>query len=294
MRADDLDHAIDLANGTAFGLTAGIHTLDEREIVRWCEQMAAGNLYANRHTTGAIVRRQPFGGWKGSSFGPGAKAGGPNYVLQLGQWHESRPPQVELAGPPTGSTLLDRCLEAVDDPELAAVLRASAASYEQAWESHFGREHDPSQILGERNVFRYRPCQLVLARCDPAKPESRFALCQIVLAARACGTPLEVSLPPDAEVWPWLGQEQVQVHLEDDDALADRMRVGQAGERLRVFGPISDELRAAAHHGGVAVVDAPVLANGRLELHWYLREQAVSWVTHRYGNVIDRPAPERA
>ena len=43
----------------------------------------AGNLYVNRPITGAIVGRQPFGGWKASSVGPGAKAGGPNYVLQL-------------------------------------------------------------------------------------------------------------------------------------------------------------------------------------------------------------------
>jgi hypothetical protein len=30
-----------------------------------------------------------------------------------------------------------------------------------------------------------------------------------------------------------------------------------------------------------------VLATGRLELRWYLREQAISHVVHRYGNVMD-------
>ena len=84
----DLDEAIDLANGTAFGLTSGIQTLDDREIARWVDRIEAGNLYVNRPITGAIVGRQPFGGWKASSVGPGAKAGGPNYVLQLARWRQ--------------------------------------------------------------------------------------------------------------------------------------------------------------------------------------------------------------
>jgi RHH-type proline utilization regulon transcriptional repressor/proline dehydrogenase/delta 1-pyrroline-5-carboxylate dehydrogenase len=40
-----------------------------------------GNLYVNRHTTGAMVGRQPFGGNRLS--GTGAKAGGPDYLLQF-------------------------------------------------------------------------------------------------------------------------------------------------------------------------------------------------------------------
>jgi RHH-type transcriptional regulator, proline utilization regulon repressor / proline dehydrogenase / delta 1-pyrroline-5-carboxylate dehydrogenase len=50
---------------------------------RWRDEVEVGNAYINRPITGAIVRRQPFGGWKRSCFGPGAKAGGPNYVAQF-------------------------------------------------------------------------------------------------------------------------------------------------------------------------------------------------------------------
>ena len=57
-------------------------------------------------------------------------------------------------------------------------------------------------------------------------------------------------------------------------------------ERLRVLAPVSLDVRAAAHQAGVTVIDAPVMATGRLELRWYLREQTVSRVRHRYGNVI--------
>src|SRR5262245_10104680 len=77
MRADNLDHAIELANAQPFGLTSGIQTLDDREITRWVEGIEAGNLYVNRPITGAIVRRQPFGGWKASSVGPAPRRAGP-------------------------------------------------------------------------------------------------------------------------------------------------------------------------------------------------------------------------
>src|SRR5438445_1426760 len=83
MRAEDVEEAIALANAVPFGLTGGIHTLDDREIAYWKDQIQVGNAYVNRSITGAVVRRQPFGGWKASNVGPGAKACGPNYGLQL-------------------------------------------------------------------------------------------------------------------------------------------------------------------------------------------------------------------
>ena len=88
IRADDLDHAIAIQNDSDFGLTAGLHALDPDEVERWVDRVEAGNLYVNRGTTGAIVQRQPFGGWKGSSVGPTAKAGGPNYVASLMRWSD--------------------------------------------------------------------------------------------------------------------------------------------------------------------------------------------------------------
>ena len=63
------------------------HALDPgRDRATGRQRVEAGNLYVNRGITGAIVRRQPFGGWKRSVVGPGAKAGGPNYVASLGSW----------------------------------------------------------------------------------------------------------------------------------------------------------------------------------------------------------------
>lgn len=87
MKAPNLQRAIEWQSATNFGLTAGIHSLNTHECEEWIEKVQAGNLYVNRGITGAIVNRQPFGGWKRSSVGATAKAGGPHYVEQLRNWN---------------------------------------------------------------------------------------------------------------------------------------------------------------------------------------------------------------
>ncbi|MEO6826464.1 MAG: bifunctional proline dehydrogenase/L-glutamate gamma-semialdehyde dehydrogenase [Microbacteriaceae bacterium] len=89
MHAATIEDAIRLQNASPYGLTAGLHSLDPDELRTWLAGVQAGNLYVNRGTTGAIVRRQPFGGWKRSSVGAGTKAGGPNYLIHLGSWQPS-------------------------------------------------------------------------------------------------------------------------------------------------------------------------------------------------------------
>jgi len=264
MRVADLDEAIQLANDQPFGLTSGIQSLDDREITRWIERIEAGTLYVNRHITGAIVGRQPFGGWKASSVGPGAKAGGPNYALQLCRAHQVAPA----------------------DEAPAAALRTAADSYERAWREHFAEAHEPIRLLGERNLFRYRPCRRVLVRGEAATPAGRLALELVLLAARTCGVPVTVSLSA-GEPGPWLTDSpDVGVAVETEAELTARL--GGAGvERLRALVPPSRELRAAAHAAGIVVLDAPVLPAGRLELRAYLREQTVSRVVHRYGSVME-------
>ncbi len=290
MRAEDLDHAIELANATPFGLTSGIHTLDDREIARWVDRIEAGNLYVNRPITGAIVGRQPFGGWKASSVGLGAKAGGPNYVLQLARWSQVMPPADAEPLPEPMAALLERCLAEVSDGDGRAVVRASAASYARMWRRHFGGEHDPTAILGERNAFRYRPCRRVIVRGTVAA----VALSQVILAACAVGVPLTVSLSPESRPWPWLAEYGgvIDLAVEAEAGFVDRLAHPGDAERVRVWAPISTAARAAANGVGLTVIDAPVLANGRLELRWYLREQTVSRVLHRYGSIVEPAATE--
>ncbi len=304
MRAESLDEAIDLANDTAFGLTSGLQSLDDREEARWLERIEAGNLYLNRPITGAMVRRQPFGGWKASSVGPGAKAGGPNYVLQLARWHQQRLPpadggaagapgdgSLEATNAPVLAELLERLLDEAPDDAARAVLRAAAASYRRARRDHFALGHDPSGVPGQDNVFRYRACHGVLVRIDGAGPAERLALGQVLLAAATCGTPLVVSAPGPAP-WPWLADTPGAAFAEEALSSAiERLAAGRV-ERLRAWGPVPRALREAANRALIAVIDAPVLAAGRLELRWYLREQTISRERHRYGNIMEPAATE--
>jgi RHH-type transcriptional regulator, proline utilization regulon repressor / proline dehydrogenase / delta 1-pyrroline-5-carboxylate dehydrogenase len=161
MRAADLDEAIRWQNQPAYGLTAGLHALDPAEIRYWKDRVDAGNLYVNRGITGAIVRRQPFGGWKRSVVGPGAKAGGPNYVASLGRW------------PAPGES----------EPYPAR------AGYDLAWQD-MSVPADPTGLRCESNVFRYRPLHSVDLRVgEGARPDQ-------VAAARAAAAAVGVSIVP--------------------------------------------------------------------------------------------------
>jgi RHH-type proline utilization regulon transcriptional repressor/proline dehydrogenase/delta 1-pyrroline-5-carboxylate dehydrogenase len=80
-RADDWDHALALANDTDYALTGGVFARSPSHIRHAVATMRAGNVYVNRGITGALVGRQPFGGYGLS--GVGSKAGGPDYLLQF-------------------------------------------------------------------------------------------------------------------------------------------------------------------------------------------------------------------
>jgi RHH-type proline utilization regulon transcriptional repressor/proline dehydrogenase/delta 1-pyrroline-5-carboxylate dehydrogenase len=285
MRAEDLDDAIDIANRVEFGLTGGIHTLDDREIERWKDRIQVGNGYVNRHITGAIVQRQPFGGWKASVVGPGAKAGGPNYVLQFGTWIAEGLPTQQARPAPAVATILAR-LERLLDESGGETLRAAAGSYAWAWYDHFSEVHDPSEVLGESNIFRYRPPAGLLIRAeDDADP---LALAMAILAVATCGSPLTLSLGAGMDAWlPLVKAPHIEVIVEEESGLIARLQLGKAPyDRLRSVAPLSEALRRALNDARINVVDAPVIANGRLELRYYLREQAISQTVHRYGNVL--------
>jgi RHH-type transcriptional regulator, proline utilization regulon repressor / proline dehydrogenase / delta 1-pyrroline-5-carboxylate dehydrogenase len=81
MRARDMDEALAIANGVRYALTGGLISRSPATIARVRREFRVGNLYINRGITGALVERQPFGGFKMS--GVGSKAGGPDYLLQF-------------------------------------------------------------------------------------------------------------------------------------------------------------------------------------------------------------------
>lgn len=248
MTARTLDEALALQNAVSFGLTGGIHSLDDAEVERWLDRVEVGNAYVNRHITGAIVQRQSFGGWKASSVGPGAKAGGPNYIAQLGRWEDAPDVPSRTADP-------------------AGWLAWSRADDDRAWVTEFAPEHDPSALGVETNVFRYRSVPGITVRVGADASDVEV---QRVLAAAA-----RADVPADV-----VGQREMT-----DEAFADAVADGKVSGRIRVVGTAPGLRDAAAGRLGTAtVLDGPVLASGRRELLTMLREQAVSRTMHRYGH----------
>jgi RHH-type proline utilization regulon transcriptional repressor/proline dehydrogenase/delta 1-pyrroline-5-carboxylate dehydrogenase len=256
MRADDLDHALDLQNGTPYGLTGGLHSLDPDEISHWLERVRVGNVYINRHTTGAIVRRQPFGGWKRSSVGITVKAGGPDYLLRL---MHPRPSSAHV-------------------PDLDVAV----ASYRHWWSEIYSAECDQTGLRSESNVLRYRPLNRVIVRTSPTTGEAEIELLR--QAAAIVGVALDVSAP--------VGTSLPGTIVEEEEVLARRIMSGGT-DRLRITGAVGDELVHVCHQQDVAIDDTPVTGHGRVELPSWVREQAISRTLHRHGRISNKTPVQR-
>jgi RHH-type proline utilization regulon transcriptional repressor/proline dehydrogenase/delta 1-pyrroline-5-carboxylate dehydrogenase len=267
MTAGSVEEAVALQNDVAFGLTAGIQSLEPQEIATWLDAVQAGNCYVNRGTTGAIVGRQPFGGWKRSSVGPGTKAGGPNYLVGLGAWAPdgvADAPEVTLAGP------VKRIVTAAGD----AFVAAGARSDEQAWRREFGVARDLQGLSAERNLLRYRPVP-VTVRIE-AGAAQRDVLRVLAAGARS-GAALTVSsaVPLPAAVAALLDGLHIPHRVDESPVLTGRVRV--------IGGTAAALLTAAEGDPDLAVWADPVTTAGRLELLPFLHEQSISITAHRFG-----------
>ncbi|WP_449409078.1 proline dehydrogenase family protein [Microbacterium maritypicum] len=297
MHAPTLEAAIEMQNAVAYGLTAGLYTQDPDELAVWLDHVQAGNLYVNRGITGAIVQRQPFGGWKRSSVGPGAKAGGPNYLIGLGSWRASGSGSVSstlhLRGLDSRITDVIEAAQSSLDYEAFEWLRRAALSDALAWDREFGRVRDVSQLGVERNLFRYRPVSVAIrATADAGWQE----LLRVVVAAVRAGAGFVLSTPVGlpSGVRHALGELGAVVYMETDDEWIERMRSPERPARVRLVG---ERVSVAALHGALAaaldgdpdlaVYDGEVTSAGRIELLPFVHEQAIAITAHRYGNPDD-------
>ncbi|WJZ67273.1 bifunctional proline dehydrogenase/L-glutamate gamma-semialdehyde dehydrogenase [Kocuria rosea] len=285
MTAETLEEAVALQNEVEYGLTAGLHSLDPEDIGYWLEHVQAGNLYVNRHITGAIVQRQPFGGWKKSAVGPGTKAGGPSYLMGLGEWE---PAPLRGAGLPVADAAAVELLQAAHSgtadlgPAEAQGLEQALRSDEAAWAEEFGVAEDVTGLYAERNVFRYLPLP-VTVRLSEGEPLAD--LLRVVAAGLRAGSALTVSTAHElpAPVRAVLTDRGVPVRVEDDAAwLAGAPALG--GGRVRLIGgDRAAFIAATGSRPDVAVYAHPVTAAGRVEMLPFLHEQAVSITAHRFG-----------
>lgn len=275
MRADNLTDAISIVNGTRYGLTSGLQSLDPREQDIWVSSIQAGNCYINRGITGAIVQRQPFGGCKESSFGSGSKAGGPNYLMQFMHARQRFfPSDLEFLYEEVEN--LEQYLPN-EDKDLWDV---SVGSYAFYWIYYFSRDHDPSEIIGQDNILRYVPQENMVLRVQAA--DSLFDVMRVVAAAITCGTEIQVS---GSSQYAFLKNVFGVVFVEESEELfVDRVDGGNI-RRVRLLSEPSSAMKNAFSQRAVNVILAPVMANGRLEIVHYLREVSLSVDYHRYGNL---------
>ena len=254
---DTLEEAVGLVNGLDYGLTSGLQSLDEQEQRYWKNHVQAGNLYINRGITGAVVNRQPFGGMKLSAFGPGLKAGGPNYCAQF----------MIITDKPGSTT---------------DYVKSYAEWYEK--EFRHARNIQP-KIRGEQNVFRYLPLSggMVLRLFGD---ETLEQVQMVQLAAKTVGTPLTISAAADHPL-------ALQVSGLKKESLADFCASIKDYERIRtISAQVPDEVFEAAANCDKYVAQSAPVKNGRIELALYIKEQSISNEYHRYGSQIEVPEIE--
>ncbi|KQV06580.1 proline dehydrogenase family protein [Leifsonia sp. Root112D2] len=287
MRARTLEEAIRLQNAVDYGLTSGLHSLDRDELELWLETVEAGNLYVNRGITGAIVQRQPFGGWKRSSVGTGYKAGGPNYLLGLGGWradHGKSSTSLHLRGLDARVTELIESGQSSMGYEEFDVVRRSALSDAIAYANDYAVAKDTAAVGVERNLFRYRPMPVAVRLAESGRlPELLRILAAATLARSRFTVSSSVKLPRD--IRQVLRARDVTLLVESDAEWLARASTGGLGaSRVRYIG--DDALAVTRVLGGdadVAVYAGEVTPSGRIELLPFLREQAVSITAHRFG-----------
>jgi len=301
MCAESLEQAIDMANQTGYGLTSGLESLEPGEHEIFKARIRAGNLYINRGTTGARVLRQPFGGMGKSALGSGIKAGGPNYVTQFMDFEETGfPPERPTQKNGALLRLARQWEEALDagqfhrhETERRKTVCA-LRSYLYWSEQLFGRETDFFHIRGQDNILRFLPVGRVLIRVH--RDDSLFEVLARILAARITGCDPQVSIAATldnpvvtflrgAPCRPLLANIPIAFH-DDPEVIASMAQV----DRIRYASPdrVAAEVSSAASRTGFYIARSKVLMQGRLELLHYLREQAICYNYHRYGNLGER------
>jgi RHH-type proline utilization regulon transcriptional repressor/proline dehydrogenase/delta 1-pyrroline-5-carboxylate dehydrogenase len=189
------------------------------------------------------------------------------------------------------------------DAETCRILDA-ISSYSESARRELHQIHDDFRLLGEDNFRRYQPVEQLRIRVHHR--DSLFDVFARATAARAAGCRAIISVPPglngpaafavellDRLTDSWAGA--IEFVDEEDERLADAIRTGQVA-RVRYAAPdrVPDHIRKAAAEALQYVADTHVLSQGRIELLWYCREQSISQVYHRYGNLGIRADESRA
>lgn len=278
---DDLEDGINMVNASEYGLTSGLQSLDEEEQLRWKNSIEAGNLYINRGITGAIVNRQPFGGMKRSAFGGGIKAGGRNYVSCFVNINDN-----DLkTKPKAGNNHFKSYIENLNSHENTR-FQLAVESYLESWEKEFSLENDIHKLMGEKNTFRYLPLKNIALRVHAE--DNLCDIFMILVAANISKTPIVMSIGEGdfkLEVIKKSVNNECTIVIQSETEFLNEM---DKYARIRTCSAhLSDEFYKKAAVLGKYIATAKPLAEGRIELLHYLKEQSIAFEYHRYGSITD-------
>ena len=305
MQAKDIKQACEFANQTQYGLTAGLHSLDDRERDYFLEAMKAGNLYVNNKTTGAIVGRQPFGGLKNSRRGSGGKAGGPNYILQFMKVREAGKPKFsknftnplsELFGlwQKTNWSQIE-CFSEFAFEVNQALQGALSCSFQ--YDEYFSKEHSKSKaqaVIGQENIFRYRRAGNFTIRVAEGDALSDILL--RLFAGLIAGNSVAVSFPKEMSSGKFVEflkshflesvKNLFSLFIEKDEELQSRI-LEKSIDRLAYThsDKIPEFIFEAAIEVNLPILRQKPLTEGRILLLEQFDEQSITNTFHRYGNL---------
>jgi len=290
IEANDLEHALEIQNGTEFGLTAGIHSLKSEQISYWLDGIEAGNLYVNRGITGAIVERQPFGGFKRSAVGLGLKAGGRNYLLQFGHFEDAG--DVTVNNDISNLELHADCLNLVEPEKLDWLHQAMSS--DAYWHDNLfvsPEKMDAGDLEVEGNYHRYIADDRNIT-LRVSQNATKAELARLVVAIFLHGATISVDPAfqsahglSDQQLQHLVGRDFGRFAVETEQEFANFMSAIRPGHKLILIGakePVVDSLQA---NPDLFVIDSPTTKSGRSTLLALHREQSISITHQRFGAI---------
>ncbi len=279
---ENLEQGIQFVNKSEYGLTSGLQSLDENEQTIWKNSIKAGNLYINRGITGAIVNRQPFGGMKRSAFGGGIKAGGKNYVSSLVNIVENT--EITLSN---SANVTYKNFKSILNTTDSNRFQTAVESYLLNWENEFSQARDIHHLLGEQNIFRYLPLKSMVLRIQVI--DELTDIFMVIVAANIAKTPITLSISIEdvkLEVLRKCLKNECKLNIQTEEVFLSEMT---KYERVRTCSKhLSIEFFKHAAKLGKHIATAKPIAEGRIEMLHYVKEQSIAFEYHRYGSITDK------
>ena len=292
MKANNINHAIDLANSNKYLLAAAFFTLDDVEKITWLSKIHSCNYFVNNKITDPMVRKQPFGFSKQLFFNS-YQIGGPNFLYNF--------VDIEQKGIPKEKNVVNKkvneltpFLEKINlTTEQLGIWYVSIANYAYWW-GRIKHYKDNTKILGQDNIFGYIPINQIYIYIDAET--SVFDALRACAACITCGAKICIVLEQNA--FSSINWEKLSfcliVQKESKRSFIKKLKNGNfANKRIRLTHKADIEIKKSAIEGFAVIIDSPILSNGRIELINYLKEISFSCDYDRYGNLGIRNAEFR-